>query len=141
MQTPELNRGEFIKTAAATGAVAALATAGFTRTAHADHHGEQIVQLAMFGYKPDKKDAAIEALAGLAKKVEENEPGVLAYVPYLNEKDNQVTFYEIYKNQEALTNHGKMPYMADLRPMFGPDGAFAPPLKIVKLTKAGGFHR
>lgn len=140
METPELNRSEFFKTTVAAGAAATLAMAGFNRMAEAAHH-ETITQLAVFGYKPEKKDEAAEALAGLAKKVEENEPGVLAYIPHLNEKDNEVTFFEVYKDKEAMANHGTMPYMADLRPMFGPDGSFKPPLKIVPLTNVGGFHR
>ena len=143
MESPEVNRKEFITTTAAAGAAAVIAGAGFNRAVSAAHEvGEEaITQLAIFKYKPEKKDMAAEALAGLAKKVEDNEPGVIAYIPHLNEKDNEVQFFEIYKDEEALRNHSTMPYMADLRPMFGPDGAFAPPLKIVKLTRVGGFHR
>jgi quinol monooxygenase YgiN len=144
MDTPEMNRNDFLKTTAAAGAAAVLAGAGFNRAvdAAAAEVGEgSITQLAVFKYKADKKDMAAEALAGLAKKVEENEPGVLAYIPHLNEADNEVTFFEVYKDADAMKNHGTMPYMADLRPMFGPDGAFMPPLKIVKLTRVGGFHR
>ena len=139
----EMNRNDFIKTTAATGAAAVLAAAGFTRAeaASAEVGADAITQLAIFKFKADKNDMAAEALAGLAKKVEDNEPGVLAYIPHLNEKDGEVVFFEIYKDQAALTNHGQMPYMADLRPMFGPDGAFMPPLKIQKLERVGGFHR
>lgn len=140
METPELKRSEFFKATAAAGAAAVLASAGFNRTAQAAHH-ETITQLAKFGYKPEKKDVAAEALAGLAKKVEENEPDVLAYIPHLNEKDNEVVFFEVYKDKAAMDNHSKMPYMRDLGPLFGPDGAFKPPLKIVPLHQVGGFHR
>lgn len=140
MEKTELNRGEFLKTSVAAGAAATLAAAGFNRSAQAAGD-ETITQLAKFSYKPEKKDEAAAALAGLAKKVEENEPGVLAYIPHLNEKDNEVVFFEIYKDKAAMANHGTMPYMGDLRPMFGPDGSFKPPLKIVPLTTVGGFHR
>lgn len=144
MESPEVNRKEFITTTAAVGAAAIIAGAGFNREASAqavEPGADSITQLAIFKYKADKKDEAAEALAGLAAKVQENEPGVLAYIPHLNETDNEVTFFEVYKDADALKNHGTMPYMADLRPMFGPDGAFQPPLKIVKLTRVGGFHR
>lgn len=143
MERPEVNRKEFFTTTAAAGAAAVLAGVGFNRavSAAAEVGEESITQLAVFKYKADKKDEAAEALAGLASKVEENEPGVLAYIPHLNEKDNEVTFFEIYKDEAALKNHSTMPYMRDLAPMFGPDGAFQPPLNIVKLTRVGGFHR
>lgn len=144
MESPEVNRKEFITTSAAAGAAAVLAGVGFNRTASAasaEVGEESITQLAIFKYKADKKDMAAKALAGLAKKVEENEPGVLAYIPHLNEADGEVQFFEIYKDEAALKNHSTMPYMRDLAPMFGPDGAFQPPLKIVKLTRVGGFHR
>ena len=144
MQNPEVNRKEFITTTAAAGTAAILAGAGFSRevSAQAAEVGEDsITQLAIFKYKADKKDEAAAALAGLAAKVQENEPGVLAYIPHLNEKDEEVSFFEIYKDADALKNHSTMPYMGDLRPMFGPEGVFLPPLKIVKLTRVGGFHR
>lgn len=144
MENPEVNRKQFLTASSAAGAAAVLAGVGFTReaAAQAAEVGEDsITQLAIFKYKEDKADAAAEALAGLAAKVQENEPGVLAYIPHLNEKDLEVTFFEIYKDAEAMRNHSTMPYMGDLRPMFGPDGPFQPPLKIVKLNRVGGFHR
>lgn len=137
----EQTRKDFFKTTAVTGAAAVLAAAGFTRVASADHH-ESITQLAIFGYDPEKKDAAAEGLAKLAAAVEAAEPDVLAYIPHLDEEKNEVVFFEIYKNQAALDNHGGQPHMSDLRALFG-DGTLNATggFKIVKLTAVGGFSR
>ena len=138
MESKKQSRKEFMTTTAAAGAAAVLATAGFNRIANAQD-SEMISQLAIFGYNADKKDEAAEALAKLAKNVEDNEPDVLAYIPHLNEKDGEVVFFEVYKDAAAVANHGQQPYMADLRPLFA--SVFKPPLKIVKLDRVGGYWR
>ena len=142
MERTEHTRKDFFKTTAVTGAAAVLAAAGFTRVASADHHegDESITQLAIFGYDPEKKDAAAEGLAKLAAAVEAAEPDVIAYIPHLDEEANEVVFFEIYKNQAAMDNHGSQPHMSMLGGLFG-DGVLKGPLKLVRLTAVGGFHR
>lgn len=142
MSSNEQTRKDFFKTTAATGAAAVLAAAGFNRLASADHHegDESITQLAIFGYDPERKDIAAEGLAKLAAAVEAAEPDVLAYIPHLDEVNNKVQFFEIYKNAAALKNHSTQPHMSMLRPLMG-DGTLKMPLEIVKLTRVGGFHR
>ena len=135
----ETSRADFMKTTAIAGAAAVTASFGFNRMASAAESDEMITQLAIFKYKAEEKEAAIEGLAKLAAEVEKVEPGVLAYIPHLDEAASEVVFFEVYKNAEAMANHGKQPHMAWLRPMFGT--VFLPPLKIVKLNKVGGFYR
>jgi len=137
----ETSRANFMKTTAIAGAAAVTASFGFNRMASAAHHeeSEMITQLAIFKYKAEEKEAAIEGLAKLAAEVEKVEPGVLAYMPHLDEANSEVVFFEIYKDAAALANHGTQPHMAWLRPMFGK--VFMPPLKIVKLNQVGGYYR
>ena len=138
MENQGHTRKEFIQVAAVTGAAAVLAGAGFNRMANAAP-SESITQLAIFGYHPEKAEEAAENLAKLAKAVEDAEPDVLAYIPHLDEKANEVVFFEVYRNQEALINHSKQPHMKNLGPLFA--SVFTPPLKIVKLKNVGGFSR
>ncbi|MFP6617133.1 MAG: antibiotic biosynthesis monooxygenase [Candidatus Hydrogenedentota bacterium] len=142
MESSEQTRKEFFKTTAATGAAAVLAAAGFNRMADAAHHeaDESITQIAIFGYDPAKKEAAAEGLAKLAAAVEAAEPDVIAYIPHLDEKNNKVQFFEIYRNEAALKNHSTQPHMSMLGPLVG-NGTLIMPLEIIKLTKVGGFHR
>lgn len=142
MESRGNTRREILKSGAAAGAAAMLAGVGFNRMASAAHHENHITQLAIFGFNADKKDEAVKALADLAKKVEENEPGVLAYIPHTHQKDdvNQVIFFEIYKDEAALQNHSQQPYMAEMRTLFA-SGVFKPPLEIKRLDRAGGYHR
>lgn len=142
METTEQTRKEFFKTTAATGAAAVLAAAGFNRIASAAEGDtdEMITQLATLGYDPEKKDAAAEGLAKLAAAVEAAEPDVLAYIPHLDEATNTVYFFEIYKNAAALKNHSTQPHMSMLGPLVA-NGTLKVPVKIIKLTNIGGFHR
>ena len=142
MESSEQTRKEFFKTSAATGAAAVLAAAGFNRMASAAHHeaDEMLTQLAVFSYDPERKDAAAEGLAKLAAAVEAAEPDVIAYIPHLDEKNNKVNFFEIYKNAAALKNHSTQPHMRMLGGLVA-NGTFIMPLEIIKLTNVGGFHR
>jgi quinol monooxygenase YgiN len=136
----ETSRADFMKTTAIAGAAAVTASFGFNRMASAAESDEQIVQLAIFKYDPERKDQAAEGLAKLAAAVEEKEPDVLAYIPYMDEKANEVVFYEIYKNAAAVANHSKQPHMRMLGPLVQ-NGVLIMPLKIVALNQVGGFHR
>lgn len=122
------------------GATAAAAAIGFVRPAMAAHH-ESITQIVKFKLDPEKADEAEAALKTLTKAVEENEPGVLAYLAYRQESDPEtVVFFEVYKDEETLKAHGTQPHLAEMRKVFAA-GVFKPPLDIQKMTKVGGFMR
>jgi len=122
------------------GATAAAATIGFVRPAMAAHH-ESITQVVKFRLNPDKADEAEAALKTLTKAVEDNEPGVLAYIAYRSDADpEEVVFFEVYKDEETLKAHGAQPHLGEMRKVFGA-GVFKPPLDIQKLNKVGGFMR
>lgn len=126
--------------AAGAGAAAAM-TIGFSRVAGAADEAGSITQLAKFKMNVEKEAEAIEALSVLTKAVEDNEPGVLAYIAYRSEKDpSEVTFYEVYKDDEALKAHGAMPHLAEMRKHFAA-GIFQPPLEVIKLNRVSGYSR
>ena len=135
----DTTRREFVTAAA--GATAFAATLGFTRLTGAEDTSGTITQRASFSIKEGREAEAKEALAALCKGVEENEPGVLAYIAHHGEGDeaNTVTFFEVYKDSDALTAHGNTPHMNALRASFMEN--FAPPLKITKLNRVAGFSR
>ena len=123
------------------GTAAVAATFGFNRTASAaTDQSLWVTQLASFSIQEGKEDDAVAALQKLTKAVEENEPGVLAYVAYREDKEpNTVTFFEIYDSEESLKAHGGQPHM---REMFGSfTSMFKPPVKVTKLNRVGGFIR
>lgn len=122
------------------GATAAAAAIGFVRPAMAEHH-ESITQIVKFKLDPEKADEAEAALKTLTKAVEENEPGVLAYMAFRQESEpDTVVFFEMYKDEETLKAHGTQPHLAKMREVFAA-GVFKPPLDIQKMTKVGGFMR
>lgn len=132
------SRREFVATAA--GAAALTAAFGFNRIASADHHEEMITQLVRFKVQAGKEEAAAEMLSTLTKAVEEHEPGVLAYVAHFTKTDpKEVVFFEVYKNAEALAEHGKTPHLGQMRTQFMQ--LFEMPLDIQQLDKVGGFMR
>ena len=132
------SRREFVATAA--GAAALTAAFGFNRVSEAAHHEEAITQIVRFKVQEGKEEAAAEMLATLTKAVEENEPGVLAYIAHFTkESPKEVVFFEVYKNAEALAEHGKMPHLAEMRKVFMQ--LFEMPLEIQQLDKVGGFMR
>jgi len=123
-------------------ATAVAATIGFSRTATAADTDESkwVTQLASFSIQGGKEEEAVAALEKLTKAVEENEPGVLAYVVYRElENPLNLTFFEIYDSPESLKAHGGQPH---LRKMFGSfTKLFQGPVKVTKLGKVGGFMR
>lgn len=124
------------------GTAAVAATFGFNRTASAaTDESEWISQIANFSIQDGKGDDAEAALAKLTKAVEENEPGVLAYVAYRGVDDdaNTVTVFEVYDSEETLKSHGAQPHLRELGGAFAT--MFKGPLKITKLEKIGGFMR
>ena len=128
-------------------AIAAVAGIGFSRLAHAEVDASKIItQTAAFRIDPAREADAIAALTELAKAVEANEPGVLAYIPHRVASDpTQIVFFEVYADEAAMKNHGQQPHLAKLREAFGA-GLFKPfaegkPVEIVKLERIAGFTR
>jgi quinol monooxygenase YgiN len=121
---------------------AGLAVIGFNRLATGAEGDSDttITQLAKFKLNMEKEAEGLQALEDLCKAVEENEPGVLAYICHRNAKTpDELVFFEIYKDEEALKAHGKSPHMAKLRMSFAI--FFKPPLELTRLDRVGGFTR
>lgn len=70
--------------------------------------------------------------------MEENEPGVLAYICHRSVKNpDEIVFFEVYKDEEALKAHGKTPHMGKMRMAFAT--LFRPPLEVTRLDRIRGF--
>ena len=123
-------------------ASAVLTAIGFNRTARAAdaETGEMITQVAKFKLNMDKEDEGLHALKELCAAVEQNEPGVLAYICHRSSKNpDQLLFFEVYKDEEAMKAHGKTPHMGKLRAAFAT--LFRGPLEVTRLDRVGGFTR
>ena len=119
---------------------AGLAMMGFTRMAKAAETDETITQIAKFKLNPDNEEEAIKALQELCAAVEENEPGVLAYICQRSAKNpEELVFFEVYENEDALKANGSTPHIRKLGGSFAK--LFRPPLEITKLERVGGFAR
>lgn len=121
---------------------AGFATIGFTRLAGAaeGEKGAMISQLAKFKLNMEKEADGLQALKELCTAVEENEPGVLAYICHRSAKNpDELVFFEVYKDEEALKAHGKTPHIGKLRAAFAT--LFRPPLEVTRLDRVGGFAR
>ncbi len=119
-----------------------LATIGFSRLAAAaeDESSSMITQLAKFNLNMEKEAEALQALKDLCAAVEENEPDVLAYICHRSVKSpDELVFFEVYKNEEALKAHGKTPHMGKMRTAFLT--LFRPPLEVTRLERIAGFTR
>lgn len=135
-------RKEFLQTAGIAAGTAAVTLLGFSRPARAqeaDTGGGQITQLARFGVQEGKLEEAKALLETLVRGVEENEPGVLAYVAHISEKNGDVVFFEVYENAEALAAHGQTPHMNEMRTKFAT--VFSPPLDLERLDRVAGVIR
>jgi quinol monooxygenase YgiN len=121
---------------------AGLATIGFSRLAGAaeGETGPMITQLAKFKLNMEKEADGLQALKELCTAVEENEPGVLAYMCHRSVKNpDELVFFEVYKDEESLKAHGKTPHMGKMRMAFAT--LFRPPLEVTRLDRIGGFAR
>jgi quinol monooxygenase YgiN len=121
---------------------AGLAAFGFTRlaTAAEPETGKAISQIAKFKLNMDKEAEAIAALKELCAAVEKNEPGVLIYLCHrATKKPDELVFFEVYKDEEALKAHTKAPALAKLRKNF--TTLFRLPLEVTRLDRVGGFAR
>ncbi len=131
-------RREFVAVSAGAAAVAAF---GFNRTAQAADGDELITQIVKFQIKEGQEDAAVELLQTLTAAVEKGEPGVLAYIAHRSKNDpSEVVFFEIYKDQAALTAHSSTPHMAELGPKFM-ECFDLQSFDIQPLDRVGGFSR
>jgi quinol monooxygenase YgiN len=121
---------------------AGLVTLGFSRLSAAPEAetGKMITQIAKFKLNLDKQDKAVQALKEMCTAVEEKEPGVLVYLCHRSAKHpDEVVFFEVYKDDEALKAHGKTAHFGKLRTAFGP--LFRLPLEVTRLDRIGGFTR
>lgn len=131
-------RREFVAASAGAAAVAAF---GFSRTAQAADGDELITQIVNLKIKEGQEDAAVELLQTLTAAVEKAEPDVLAYIAHRHKSDaSKVMFFEVYKNQAALTAHSSTPHMAELGPKFGQVFDMQS-FDIQQLDRVGGFSR
>ena len=131
-------RREFV---AASAGLAAVAAFGFNRIAQADDGDELITQIVKFKIKEGQEDGAVELLQTLTAAVEKEEPGVLAYIAHRSKNDpSEVVFFEIYKDQAALTAHGSTPHMAELGPKFA-EFFDLQSFDVKPLDRVGGFTR
>lgn len=121
---------------------AGLATIGFNRLASAaeEDASSMVTQLAKFKLNMEKETEAIEMLKELCAAVEANEPGVLAYLCHRSVKNpDELAFFEVYKDKDALKAHGRTPHMAKMQTAFLT--YFRPPLEVTRLDRVGGFTR
>ena len=135
-------RKEFLTgTAAAAVMMAGAGAFGFTRPALAAHHetDERIIQIFTCKVDPAKLDEAKTLISELIANVKENEPDVLAYMAHYTD-ENDIVFFEIFKDQATMDAHGKQPYMAKLGEAFGSQ-VFQQPMSIQKLNAIAGFTR
>lgn len=122
---------------------AGLATFGFTRLAGAAEGdaGATITQIAKFKLNMDKEEEGLKTLKELCAAVEKEEPGVLTYICHRSTKNpDEIVFFEIYKDEEAMKAHGKTPHIAKLRAGIG-NGLFRVPIEVIRLDKVAGFDR
>jgi quinol monooxygenase YgiN len=123
-------------------ASAGLATIGFNRMAAAadGEKSSMITQLVMFKLNLEKEAEGLQALKDLCTAVEQNESDVLAYICHRSVKNpDELVFFEVYKDADALKAHGTTPHMSKMRMSFAT--LFRPPLEVTRLDRVGGFAR
>ena len=87
-----------------------------------------------------KKLRDSRALKELCAAVEKNEPGVLVYLcRRVTKKPDELVFFEVYKDDEALKAHSKTPHFAKLRSGFA--SLFRLPLDVTRLDRVAGYAR
>lgn len=87
---------------------------------------------AEFRIIPGKEAEAEAAIRKVAKGVDENEPGTLKYLWHRGIKDPlQVLVFEVYRDDDARTQHGGSDYLKEFQALFGT--VFDP--ATVKLTR------
>ena len=97
--------------------------------------------LARFKIQPGKEAEGEKAIRDMAAAVEANEPGAVTYIMHRSQRDpTEITVFEVYADEEALSTHNQTPHMAQLRSAFG--SLFDPAsVKIERLERIVGFVR
>ena len=99
-----------------------------------------ITIIARFQCQEGKEDEGFAALKKMAASVEEKEDGAVAYIAHRSiDNPQEIVFFEIYKDEDSMKAHGKSEHMAEMNSNFMK--YFAPPVKIEKLERIGGFMR
>lgn len=140
MSFPVHRRSFCATSATAVGAVAA--SFGFNRLARAEDtdDDEMITQIAKFKLNMKNEEEAVQALQEMCSAVEESEPDVLIYICHRSEENpEEVVFFEVYQNADALKAHSATPHMKKLGGSFLK--YFVPPLEVTRLDRIGGFSR
>lgn len=122
---------------------AAVGALGFIRPALAQADtAEWITVTATLTLNPDNADAALAGLKTLVTAVEENEPGVLAYICNRGVEDrNEILFFEIYANEDAGRLHGQTGHMQTFQAEAGAGNFFAGQMKVSSYERVAGYHR
>ena len=97
--------------------------------------------VARFKIQPGKEAEAEAAMKTQAAAVESSEPGALAYIFSRNRKEPmEITVFEVYADDDALTGHRTTAHMAQFGSLFG--STFDPAtVKIERLERIAGFSR
>lgn len=133
--TPD--RRNLLVAGAATAAAGLLG--GFTRPLRAAEGS--VTQIAKFRLDPERAAEARKRIEELVAAVEDKEPDVLAYIAHTSDKDPaEVFFYEVYRDEAAIQNHGRQPHLAALGQAFG-RGLFLGPAEVVKMNPVAGVNR
>ena len=131
------SRREFIT--AGIGA-AALATIGFNRPVLGQDQSNYVSVMVSFRMQQGKEKDAVALLTGLTAAVKENEPGALSYAAHRHADDPlKITFFEVYKDQEALNGHRTAAHLQAFLPKFGE--VFEQGAEVSNLTRVAGFTR
>lgn len=100
-----------------------------------------IVILARFRINEGKEKEALEAMRTMAQRVQEKEPGCLAYVSHRPSADpSEIVFYEVYENDAALGAHGASEHMQAFRQSL-PELVDVTQIKLERLDRLDGFVR
>lgn len=100
-----------------------------------------IIMIARFRIKEGKDSEALEAMRTMAQRVQDKEPGCLAYVSHRSSAEpSEIVFYEVYENDAALGAHGASEHMQTFRQSL-PDIVDLTQIKLERLERLDGFVR
>ncbi|HVP05067.1 MAG TPA: antibiotic biosynthesis monooxygenase [Dehalococcoidia bacterium] len=96
---------------------------------------------AEFRIFPGKEAEAEAAIRKVVEGVQANEPGALKYIWHRGVKDPlQVLVFEIYRDDEARTQHGGSDYLKEFQSLFGT--VFDPAtVKITRFDRIAAVER
>lgn len=100
-----------------------------------------ITILARFVVPEERIQQALADLQQMARAVEANEPGALAYVAHrCVENPNELIVFELYEDEPAFEAHRRTPHMEELQAALGAiiDSAS---FRIERLQRVSGFVR